>query len=89
MQGCEIILRMSNSLFADEVIRSAGASSVASRWTTLTARRGGSSAFSENGSNGSERTTFENVPRPSERDLIYRTGAYRHSFPGVRQYSRS
>jgi len=44
--GCETFFRISSSLLADEVIRSAGASSVESKLTTLMARRSGSGGSS-------------------------------------------
>ena len=64
IQGWDILLRISSSRFAEEVIRSAGASSVASRLTTLIAR---SSNDVSSSSRGEARTTFENVPRPRDR----------------------
>ena len=59
--GCDISLRMSSSRRAEDEIRDAGASSVASKLTTLIANSG---AWSSSSSRDVARITLENVPRP-------------------------
>jgi hypothetical protein len=69
-------LRISNSLFAEDVIRSAGASSVASKWTTLMASWLFSTSVSQ--VDGSARTTLEKVPLPRDFRFMYCFGRYSH-----------
>ena len=78
--GCDIRLRMSSSRRADEAIRSAGASSTASRRTTLIAMYSGRVPSRDISlevavvSNGSARMTLEKLPRPRDFTLMYRIG---------------
>jgi hypothetical protein len=88
--GCEIRLRMSSSRRADEVMRSVGASSWASRRTSLMASWPVRTAGVSGGwSKGSARRTLENVPRPRDWSFMYRAGERIHWSSPVRQYSRS
>jgi len=78
--GCDIRLRMSSSRRAAEVIRSTGASSTASRRTTLMAMYSGRVPFRDPSSavavtsKGPARMTLEKLPRPRDFNLTYRVG---------------
>ena len=60
---------MSSSLFADDVMRSAEASAVASKRTSFMAMHEGGVKWGLERSSGSARMTLENVPRPKERSF--------------------
>ena len=72
IQGWEIFLRMASSRCADDDILDAGASSVASKLTTLMANSSESAVVESTESSGVARTTLEKAPRPRDWVVIYR-----------------